>query len=119
MARDCGGATVVVEADPPFMIGLGQAERPGGQVAGTCRPGFEGTRGHSIKADPFGRWAHRAPGPLRDMTAYRTDPISTRSGRKPTPVTVRARLAGLTRAKFHRSPSPVASWLSRSVRDLR
>ena len=115
----CGGAAVVLEADPPFMIGLGQAERPGGQVAGTCRPGFEGTRGRSIRADPSRRWVHRAPGPLRDMTAYRTEPISPRSGREPTPVTVRARLAGLTRAKFLRAPSPVASCLSRSVRDLR
>jgi hypothetical protein len=85
-----GGSAVVLEADLPFPIGPGQAGRPGGQVAGTCRPGSEGTRGRSIRADPSRRWAHRAPGPLRDMTAYRTDPISPRSGRKPTPVTGRA-----------------------------
>ena len=63
--RDCGGAAVVLETDPRLRIGLGQAERPGRQVAGTCRPGLEGTRGHSIRAgasktvpDPIG---HRYP----------------------------------------------------------
>ena len=61
MARDSGGAAVVLEAVPFFMIGLGRAERPGGQVAESCRPGFEATRGHCIRAvasktvpDPIG-----------------------------------------------------------------
>ena len=42
---------------------------PGVESPGTRRPGFEGTRGHSNRADPSRNRAHRAPGPLRDMTA--------------------------------------------------
>ena len=60
MARDCGGPAVFLEADSPFMIRLGQAERPGGHTAGTYRPGLEGTQGRSISADPCCRWVHRA-----------------------------------------------------------
>src|SRR5271166_4900877 len=60
MARDCGGAAVFLDADSPFMIGLGLAERSGGHTAGTYRPGLEGTLGHSISADPSCRWVHRA-----------------------------------------------------------
>ena len=51
----CGGAALVLESDPPFMIGLGYAERTGGHVDGTRRPGFEGTRGHSKRAYPSRR----------------------------------------------------------------
>ena len=68
MARGSGGAAVVLEAVPFFMNGRGQAERPGGQVAGTCRPGSERTRGRSIRADA----SRTVPEPIADPIAHPT-----------------------------------------------
>ncbi len=47
-----GGAIVVFVAFRPFMIGLGLAVGRGARDANARRPGSEGARGHSIRADP-------------------------------------------------------------------
>ena len=83
MARDSGGAAVVLEAVPFFMNGRGQAECPGGsRLAGTCRPGSERTRGRSIRADasrtvpePI---VHPIAHPTRWTSAGRAGPLQAR-----------------------------------------